>query len=223
MSTTAMRSAYSAYRCDTSKMSRVVFWGYPSGLLVAAPTVPAWEAFSTLMQRHNYGFRESAGGTYNCRQIAGSSSYSLHSYGLAVDLNPSKNPHRVPLTTDIPKPFRDDVNKIATVSGRQVFQWGGEWSKPDAMHFQIGATPTELATGLIVPDDPGEIDMPLTDDDVQRIAKAVWQFEVDHTPGTTDGEEKSPVRQMWRNLTSQLNKVQRAVDQLAPGKSADRG
>lgn len=154
LSTTAMRSAYSAYRCNTSKMVRVVFYGYSAGLLVASPTQAAWTAFSALMKAHDYPFKEMAGGTYSCRQIAGSSSYSLHAYGLAVDLNPSKNPHRSPLTTDIPKAFRADVDKIVTKSGRQVFQWGGEWAKPDAMHFQISATPDELATGLVFPGQP---------------------------------------------------------------------
>ena len=46
------------------------------------------------MEDWEYYFLESAGGTYNCRMIAGTQVYSLHSYGLALDLNPSKNPHK---------------------------------------------------------------------------------------------------------------------------------
>lgn len=153
LSTTRMRSEYSAARCDTSRMVRVVFHGWSPGLLVEYRTAEAWRAFSAVMKAHDYRFRESSGGTFNCRLIAGSSSYSLHAYGLAIDLNPSKNPHGT-TRTDQPAAFRRDIKAIRTVSGRQVFAWGGDWrapTNPDPMHHQIGATPAELAAGLVLP------------------------------------------------------------------------
>lgn len=120
-------------------------------LLVQRRTADAWAAFSAVMQVYDYRFRESAGGTYNCRRIGGTTRYSLHAYGLALDLNPLKNPFSLPLRTDQPVAFRRDLEKIITRSGRQVFQWGGRWNKPDAMHWQIGALRSELATGIIAP------------------------------------------------------------------------
>lgn len=195
LSTSAMRDAYTAARCDTTKMVRVNFPGEGRtwALLVEQHTTAAWEAFAALMTSHGYLFRESAGGTYNCRVIAGTSSYSLHSYGLCIDLNPSKNPHRSPLTTDIPKAFRADVASIVTVSGRQVFQWGGEWATPDAMHFQIGATPSELATGLTYPTtiEGGRTLLPLKQgqqsEDVEWLQRRLNRIGADLTPDGSYG------------------------------------
>ena len=145
-----MRTEYSATRCDQARMTRVVF--HPgASLSVDADTADAWRVFSAIMKAHDYQFRESAGGTYNCRKISGTNRYSLHAYGLAVDLNPSANPFAVPLRTDQPRAFRRDLEKVVTRSGRQVFQWGGRWSKPDAMHWQIGALRAELRSGIITP------------------------------------------------------------------------
>jgi hypothetical protein len=144
-----MRSAYASSRCNTSRMTGVHFHGWGTDLLVEKRTVEAWQAFSAVMKKHDYRFREKAGGTYNCRPISGTSDWSLHAYGLAIDLNPARNPHRTS-TTNQPKAFRDDVKAIATNNGRQVFAWGGDWagSSIDTMHWQVGATPAELATGL---------------------------------------------------------------------------
>jgi peptidoglycan hydrolase-like protein with peptidoglycan-binding domain len=150
LGTSRMRTEYSGTRCNRDRMTTVRF--HPgTSLLVDRSTAEAWEAFSAVMAAHDYRFRESAGGTYNCRKIGGTSRYSMHAYGLAVDLNPSRNPFALPLRTDQPAAFRRDVEKIITRSGRQVFQWGGRWSKPDAMHWQIGALRSELRTGLITP------------------------------------------------------------------------
>jgi hypothetical protein len=106
------------------------------------------------MIQTDYLFRESAGGTYNCRKIAGSDAWSIHAYGLAIDLNPSKNPHRLPLTHDYPAEFITTVEAIRTGNGRQVFSWGGRWSRPDAMHWQINCSPADLNTGLVYPTPP---------------------------------------------------------------------
>lgn len=168
--TTQMRTEYARALCDTSQMARAYFPGWDAGLLVEVHTVAAWAVFAQIMERHRYTFDESAGGTYNCRRIAGSSQYSLHAYGLALDLNPSRNPHRTH-TTDMPAPMVHDLEAVETVSGRLVFQWGNRWSgtTADPMHWQIGATKSELATGIL---DPGD-DMPLNDQDIARIESAV--------------------------------------------------
>jgi hypothetical protein len=176
LGTTTMRAAYDDARCDTTEMTRVGFPG-PTGpsqwsLLVEARTAPAWEAFADVQRRHGYLFREAAGGTYNCRQIAGSDAYSLHAYGLALDLNPSKNGPQGTPTCDQPVGFRLAVKALRTAAtGRQIFSWGGDWSAAvqDPMHWQIGATPAELAEGIT---DPGE-DEDMSPADINEIADAV--------------------------------------------------
>lgn len=116
-------------------------------LLVADVSVPVWERFTDAMRRNNYLFLESAGGTYNCRKVNTPSgtltTWSLHSYGIALDLNPSQNPYRKPLTHNYPASFIADVEAIR-VNGKKAFQWGGRWSTPDAMHWQLDIAPGDI-------------------------------------------------------------------------------
>lgn len=70
------------------------------------------------------------GGCYNFRAQRGGSSLSLHSWGIAVDVNPKTNA----------------LGKTPTLSREFVacfkeagFDWGGEWQRKDGMHFQLAA------------------------------------------------------------------------------------
>lgn len=77
-------------------------------------------------------YRVTSVGGYSCRNIAGSSRYSAHAYGLAIDINPAQNPHTFPprgLVTNMPAEF---VNLFIF----EGWGWGGNWSSSkDAMHF----------------------------------------------------------------------------------------
>lgn len=141
---------YAAYECDPSKMVRHPFPGVSSNweLLVADVTVPAWQVFTDLMTKHGYLFREVAGGTYNCRNIAGTNLKSLHSYGIAVDLNPSKNPFGT-TTTDMPKAFTDAVLDTG------LFRWGMDFTDP--MHWEIDVSPETLEDITMTPEEVGAI------------------------------------------------------------------
>ncbi len=145
MKSAELRAAWAEYKCAPGKMVKVPFpgegrtWNLP----VAAEAVPLWEQFADLMTLHGYLFLESAGGTYKCRKIAGTNVYSLHSYGTALDLNPSKNPFKNPLTYDYPEPFIIDVLALKS-NGKQAFRWGGTWLKPDAMHWEINVAPEDI-------------------------------------------------------------------------------
>lgn len=80
----------------------------------------------------NNFYRVDSIGSYNCRTIAGSKKLSAHAYGLAIDINASKNPHTFPpqgLVTNMPQAFVS----LFTSNG---WGWGGNWrSSKDAMHF----------------------------------------------------------------------------------------
>ena len=72
--------------------------------------------------------------TYNYRGKRGSSGLSLHSWGIAIDINPGQNPYQPgkydEVQTDIPREIIDIFNKYG-------FQWGGEWpGQRDPMHFE---------------------------------------------------------------------------------------
>ena len=142
--TTQMRSWWTTWRCTPSKYDRVVFPGTEKykGLSVADASVPVWLAVAQIMASEPYFFEESAGGTYVCRPIGGTNSYSLHAYALALDLNPSKNPYSKPLRHNFPPTFITRMEGIRA-NGKQAIQWGGRWSKPDAMHWQINVAPKD--------------------------------------------------------------------------------
>lgn len=72
------------------------------------------------------------GGCYNFRLKRGGSTLSIHSWGAAIDLDPARNGLGVPY--DASKGMMPpEVVKIFTNAG---WQWGGLWTRPDAMHFQ---------------------------------------------------------------------------------------
>lgn len=68
-------------------------------------------------------------GCFNVRsKKGGGHSFSLHSWGLAVDLNAAWN--QFGQTPSMPQ-------QIVTAFERNGFDWGGRWSTPDGMHFQL--------------------------------------------------------------------------------------
>jgi len=79
--------------------------------------------------------------TYNDRPKVWGGGKSLHSWGIAIDINPGANPYQPgnygPPQTDIPPQIIDIFKKYG-------FAWGGDWpGERDAMHFEwYGATIT---------------------------------------------------------------------------------
>jgi D-alanyl-D-alanine carboxypeptidase-like protein len=73
-----------------------------------------------------------AGGCYVARTMMWDPSNppSLHAWGLAVDINVSTNPWGA-------RPRQDP--RIVAIFKRWGFRWGGEWSPPDGMHFELAA------------------------------------------------------------------------------------
>ena len=71
-------------------------------------------------------------GCFNIRTKRGASSTSLHSWGIAIDINAAWNGFgKTPtMSTELVKCFTD-----------AGFDWGGTWSKPDGMHFQLSKLP----------------------------------------------------------------------------------
>lgn len=111
----------------------------------------AVQALGRVFEAHNYAIRAGETGAYNCRPITGGTGYSLHSYGIAVDVNWNSNPYRADnvLVTDMPKVMVSNVLRICTNNGQQVWGWGGNYrNTKDAMHFEIVCAPADLATGI---------------------------------------------------------------------------
>jgi len=67
-------------------------------------------------------------GCFNIRKKRGLSSMSLHSWGIAIDLNAFENGlgQQPKLSPEFVKCFTDNG-----------FDWGGTWTRKDGMHFQL--------------------------------------------------------------------------------------
>jgi hypothetical protein len=86
---------------------------------------------------------------FNCRRITGGSSYSQHSYGWAIDINPVQNPY-VRGDTVLPEAGRAYLDRGDVRAGMIVrpgpateafdalgWTWGGDWqSLKDYQHFE---------------------------------------------------------------------------------------
>lgn len=89
---------------------------------------PLEMAFKNLISRGFVNELKTWDGCFNIRNKRGLSSPSLHSWGIAVDLNAFENG-----LNQIPKLSAGFV-KCFTDAG---FDWGGTWTRKDGMHFQL--------------------------------------------------------------------------------------
>jgi hypothetical protein len=81
---------------------------------------------------------------FNCRRAAGSTAWSEHSYGRAIDVNPRENPMILGGRTYPPNARRRGKGVIGARSvavrafARAGWAWGGRWSSPrDPQHFSL--------------------------------------------------------------------------------------
>ena len=79
------------------------------------------------------GYRTKSIGGHADRNIAGTNTPSLHSYGFAIDIDPNLNPvqygsnrHALP-------------SNVGALAAKYGLSWGGDWqgSKKDPMHFSV--------------------------------------------------------------------------------------
>ena len=90
---------------------------------------------------------------FNCRRVAGSSSWSQHSYGRAIDINPVQNPYVSGSTVSPPaggayldrghiRPGMIVADDAAVRSFAAVgWSWGGAWARTkDYQHFSLTGT-----------------------------------------------------------------------------------
>lgn len=87
---------------------------------------------------------------FNYREIAGLGKLSLHSYGLAVDINPMMNPYFAADGTWYPRSGLAYIHRFDLSRGmlcadhpltlefkKHGFEWGGDWERPDYHHFYL--------------------------------------------------------------------------------------
>jgi hypothetical protein len=89
---------------------------------------PLSAAFQTLIVTGHVKELKTWDGCFNIRKKRGLNSASLHSWGLAIDVNAAWNGlgKQPTLSAGFVKCFTDNG-----------FDWGGTWKRKDGMHFQL--------------------------------------------------------------------------------------
>jgi len=93
-----------------------------------AMILPLTEAFSNLILTGHVKELKTWDGVFNVRKKRGLSTQSLHSWGIAVDVNAAWNGlgKEPTLSYGFVKCFTD-----------AGFSWGGAWKRKDGMHFEL--------------------------------------------------------------------------------------
>ena len=170
--TAQLRVLWKIYECKAAKMVTTPFG--PGKIAVAPPVAAACKALEDVLDHHGYVIRKPDTGAYICKTIKGGTGKSLHSYGIALDVNWDTNPwidhpgardvrystkatqddrakdvQKGKADTDMTPQMIADVKAIKTVDGLQVFRWGGDFSSvKDAMHFEVVLSPDEISKGV---------------------------------------------------------------------------
>lgn len=123
---------------DPSLEKHMVLFDIPSHLEVGAVpnriycnidfTAPLERALSLVKARGLGHLIKTWDGCFNIRKKRGAQSMSLHSWGLAIDINASWN--RMGMKPTMPMELVECFEEAG-------FEWGGRWTKPDGMHFQL--------------------------------------------------------------------------------------
>ena len=132
------QQAQKKYGAPSESNKCMVLWDVPTELEIGVipkriycnkdMVKPLEQAFRNLIQRNHVSELKTWDGCFNIRKKRGLTSMSLHSWGLAVDLNAFENGLGVQ-----PK-LSPGFVKCFTDAG---FQWGGTWTRLDGMHFQL--------------------------------------------------------------------------------------
>ena len=132
------------YGIPTKDAPWMTLWDVPADLEVGVIpkriycnrdlVAPLQSALINLVSR-GYAEREllTWDGCFNIRKMRGNDAvWSLHSWGIAIDVNAFENPFR-----GEPK-MSDGMVSCFVDAG---FDWGGVWKTPDGMHFQLHELP----------------------------------------------------------------------------------
>ena len=163
---------WDGYRCNRTDLVDVNVLGrYP--VRIQRPAVNALYALDAVLRATGYPMPTGPTGSYNCRKIGGSDLWSLHAYGIAVDIDYANNPYIRGDTLEpgwgtdprwrITEAQVDAVLSITNSEGGRLWKWLGYGMRNaiDPMHFEIDqpphlcqpkGTPMEYRGVLNVPD-----------------------------------------------------------------------
>ena len=123
---------------DPNKQSNMTLWDVPGHLEIGVIPKriycnrdliqPLANAFQELIRTGHVKELKTWDGCFNIRKKRGLASMSLHSWGIAIDVNAFENG-----LNQTPK-LSPGFVKCFTNNG---FDWGGTWKRKDGMHFQL--------------------------------------------------------------------------------------
>lgn len=132
------QQALKKYGPPSQSNPNLVLWDVPAELEIGVipkriycnkdMVEPLSKAFKKLIATKSVNELKTWDGCFNIRKKRGLASMSLHSWGLAVDMNAFENG-----LGQQPKLSALFVSCFTT-SG---FEWGGGWTRKDGMHFQL--------------------------------------------------------------------------------------
>jgi hypothetical protein len=175
------------------------------------------------------GFDPTFCGGYNCRPIAGTSTPSNHSWGLAVDLDSDENPQLSAAShkqRGVPFPGgRTLVSSMpqnaAAIGARYGFGWGGHYvSRPDPMHFEFVGRPSD-AVQLTKTTEVNDVGTLVGSQSTQlsnadRRTKAILEILRDLGPNATVGRRTKEMTIILRSLAGTTTE-QELEEALAAG------
>jgi hypothetical protein len=122
----------------TNELKYMTVWDVPAHLEIGVIpkrlycnkiiVTPLSQAFTNLIDREFVKELKTFDGCFNVRRKRGLKSLSLHSWGIAVDVNAAWNGLGKEPT------LSEGFIKCFTDAG---FDWGGTWTRKDGMHFQL--------------------------------------------------------------------------------------
>lgn len=252
--TSTIRGWWAEYRCS-SRTDRTMnnpdftMWGKGVGG-VPVPAEPAFRALQMALDHTGYVPLSvwverlcAQGGIAGKPCQANGTNCSLHNYRLAVDIDPKQNPQSSgdPFAGRFKLHHVQAVERIRNVWGEQVWTWGGRWSLPDRMHFQINVPPARTAIewstvgGFVMPETHQHaIDHPIGP---RKWADGIWPEYVE-AGGTSDPTSRSwetnredsawlwwrfikPMSEDMEEMRAQLNELEDKVRALSLGAGSD--
>ena len=123
---------------DPTLEKHMVLWDIPSEMEIGVipkriycnkdMLIPLTLAFKALINNEYVNELKTFDGCFNIRKKKAGRSLSLHAWGVAIDVNAAWNGFNKKPT------LSEGFVKCFTENG---FDWGGLFSKPDGMHFQL--------------------------------------------------------------------------------------
>lgn len=122
---------------------------------IDARSAALWVKVRNKLKARGVIVRQDDTGAFNCKQIRDTGVWSVHSWGLAVDINWLLNPRLTRITSasyanasNFISAMNDCVNDIRA-NGKQAFRWGAGFSTGfDYMHLEVIVAASDVRAGV---------------------------------------------------------------------------